>query len=244
MDKIFLPLARKAGIALACRLASVFTLATFSTHCVRSSSSSSYANNHEKRQLCVCRQQHLPNKIHGTNTYQLLVREKALRIRIIFVLVFVLGLAQRLHQFGVLLALQIFRINWLKRGLLLLLFFRDAVQESEVADGSFDDCAVLLESLISEGQQVLKRLQREFAHAVLVVVVVVLDHVLSVQLHILELLERLPVVLVDIMSASRHLLKPHRLVIVNADIVAAVFDEDVHDAGAEFNLSVLESEHR
>ena len=66
---------------------------------------------------------------------------------------------------------------------------------------------------------------------------------LSVQLHILELLERLSVVLVDIMGASRHLLKPHRLVIVNADIIAAVFDENVHDAGAELDLSVFESEH-
>ena len=47
MYKIFLPLARKAGIALACRLASVLTLATFSTHSVRSSSPSSYANSHK-----------------------------------------------------------------------------------------------------------------------------------------------------------------------------------------------------
>lgn len=63
------------------------------------------------------------------------------------------------------------------------------------------------------------------------------------QLHILKFFEGLAVVLVAIVCDAGLVLKPHRLVVVNAHIVAAVLHKDVHDAGAFLNVACLESVH-
>lgn len=174
---------------------------------------------------------------------KLLVSEEAFRVSIVFVLIFILCLAQSLHQLGMVLAFQVRLVLRFKTGHLLLFFLVDTMNESKIADGSFDDCAILREGLISKRKQVLERLECEFAHRVLVVVVVVLHHVLSVKLHIFQLLKCFPIVLVDEMSASSHLLKPHGLVVMDANIITTILDEDVHDSRAELNVAVLQSVH-
>lgn len=179
----------------------------------------------------------------NTPTYEFFVGEVAIGIRIILILVFIFGLAQRLHQLGVVFALQVRLVLGLERCLLLLLILSDSVLESQIAYRVFYHCAVLLQSFISEGKQVLKRLQGESTHGVLVVVIVILDHVLSVQLDILELFEGLPVVLVHVMRAPSHLLEPHSLVVVDAYIVAAILHEYVHDSNALFDVARFESVH-
>ena len=126
---------------------------------------------------------------------------------------------------------------------LLFLLPIDSVGQAQVANRVFDHRAVLLQSRVCERHQVLERLESEFTHRVLVVVVVILDHMLCVQLDILELLEGLPVVLVDVMGASRHLLEPHRLIVMDADIVAAILHKDVHDVDALLNVAFFQGVH-
>lgn len=71
----------------------------------------------------------------------------------------------------------------------------------------------------------------------------ILHDVLCMQLHVLELLECVSVLSNFVISASSHLLEPHRLIVVDADVVAAVLHEDVHDVSSSFNISSLESVH-
>jgi len=52
------------------------------------------------------------------------------------------------------------------------------------------------------------------------------------------------VVAVAVVGAATLVLEPHRLVVVNAHVIAAIFNEDVHDADAELDITGLKSVHR
>ena len=71
----------------------------------------------------------------------------------------------------------------------------------------------------------------------------VLDHVLGVELYVLELLKGLSVVAIQVMRSPGHLLEPHSLVVVDAHVIAAVLDEKVHDSYALINTAVLQLVH-
>mmetsp|Transcript_12781 Transcript_12781/g.17211 ORF Transcript_12781/g.17211 Transcript_12781/m.17211 type:complete len:469 (-) Transcript_12781:335-1741(-) len=72
----------------------------------------------------------------------------------------------------------------------------------------------------------------------------ILDHMLGVKLYVLEVLKGLSVVAVGVVSATAHVLEPHGLVVVNADVVAAVFHKDIHDRGSTLHIAGLQREHR
>lgn len=135
-------------------------------------------------------------------TYQLFVGEVSLWIRVILVLVLVFRLLERLHEFGVVLALQVGLVERLELLLLGRSLLVDAMQKSQIAYGRLDNRAILLQSPISERQQILKRLEREAATAVLVIVIVILYHMLGMQLHILEFFERSPVIFVHVVRTA------------------------------------------
>ena len=59
----------------------------------------------------------------------------------------------------------------------------------------------------------------------------------------LELPKRLTIVFVDVMGASSHLLKPHCLVIMDANIVATILHKDVHDVATLINFAFFQGEH-
>jgi len=65
----------------------------------------------------------------------------------------------------------------------------------------------------------------------------VLDDVLSVKLDILEVLESHLIIASVEEGTTRHLFKPHSLVVVNTDVVAAVFYENIHDLGSLLNAT-------
>ena len=71
----------------------------------------------------------------------------------------------------------------------------------------------------------------------------VLDHVLGVQLNVLEFLEGLSVVAIQVVRPTGHLLEPHRLVVVDAHVIAAVLHEEVHDSRALVNTAGLQLVH-
>ena len=184
------------------------------------------------------------NGIRATrSTYKLFIREESLGIGVVLVLILVFGLAERLLELSVVLRLLVGSHLGFEGGKLSLSFLLDTVCQGEVADSVLDDCAVLLESSVSEGHQILECLEGELAQRVLVVVVVVLHHVLSVKLDVLVILEGPHVVFLLIIGASTHLLEPHGLVVVDADVVAAILDEDIHDLVATLNIADLESVH-
>ena len=72
----------------------------------------------------------------------------------------------------------------------------------------------------------------------------VLDHVLGVELYVLELLKGLSVVAIQVVGPTSHLLKPHSLVVVDAHVIAAVLHEEVHDSYSLVNTAVLQLVHR
>ena len=72
----------------------------------------------------------------------------------------------------------------------------------------------------------------------------VLDHVLGVELYVLELLKGLSVVAIQVVGPTGHLLKPHSLVVVDAHVIAAVLHEEVHDSYSLVNTAVLQLVHR
>ena len=166
-----------------------------------------------------------------------------MRVGIVLVLVFIVSLAQTLLQLSVFFALEVRLHLGFEGSALLLPFFLDAMRKADIADGSRDDSPVLLQSPVRECHQVLKGLQSELAHHVLVVVEVILDHVLGVELHVLELLKRLSVVAVQVVGPPGHLLEPHCLVVVYAHVIAAVLHEEVHDSRALLHAAVLQLEH-
>ena len=126
---------------------------------------------------------------------------------------------------------------------LLLPFFLDAMCKADIANGSRDDSPILLQSPVCECHQVRKGLQSELAHHVLVVVEVILNHVLCVELYVLELLKGLSVVAIQVVGPSGHLLEPHSLVVVNAHVIAAVLHEEVHNSCALVYTAVLQLVH-
>ena len=117
------------------------------------------------------------------------------------------------------------------------------MRKADIADGSRDDSPILFQSPVCKCYQVVEGLKSELAHHVLVVVEVVLDHVLSVELYVLELLKGLSVVSIQVMGPPGHLLEPHSLVVMDAHVIAAVLHEKVHDSYALINTAVLQLIH-
>ena len=67
----------------------------------------------------------------------------------------------------------------------------------------------------------------------------VLHNVLSMKLYVFELLQCHSIVSIIVVGATAHVLEPHSLVIMDAHVVATVFNENVHDAGSLLNIASL-----
>ena len=115
--------------------------------------------------------------------------------------------------------------------------------QPQVTDCILDYRSVLLQRLISEFNEVFEGLEGELAEHVLVVVVVILHHVFGMQLSILQFFKGLSVVAVLVVGTAAHVLEPHRLVVMDAHIVAAVLHKDVHYSCSTLHIARLERHH-
>ena len=181
--------------------------------------------------------------MHANLTYQLLVGQVALRIGVVLVLIFILCLAQSFLQLVVVITRQISLQLWRKSCLFLFSNLLDPMYQPQVTDCILDYRSVLLQRLISEFNEVFEGLEGELAEHVLVVVVVILHHVFGMQLSILQFFKGLSVVAVLVVGTAAHVLEPHRLVVMDAHIVAAVLHKDVHYSCSTLHIARLERHH-
>ena len=111
--------------------------------------------------------------------------------------------------------------------------------KSNETDCSLGQGSVFVKDIISKCEHVFKCLQCKPSHSVAIIFIHVLNYVLSMHCNMPKFLESFSVLAIGIMRASCRLLKPHGLIIVQINIIAAFCDEYVHRFNTTSSLPIF-----